>query len=411
MRRGFSYALSLGVLLTLTLLTTLLLGRLHHQSAVEHAWWRHEQAVLNCQGAVNAFMTDFAGARPQTRGAFTFVSDVGFTYRAVPFGAFWLLRTDGFADGTQAAAWQLVGSAWPDGPALHLDQPLDNLHAGEAVTLDGRLAVQRRGEDRDHPLFNRAVPAPFPGVSVAHIQRHLQRQFSSEWRAALTEVVPDAYQHQSGDRVALDEIAAAAPGAGLVIVRCTQSAQIVGDWAGDRPLLILAEGDVVLRAPAQLKRVWLVSRGIVRLRGGLSGQEVHVAAGSVAVDGAVALTRASMIALPFQANARQPAVLTLNARGSFEGALLALAEQGGGRVVVQIGAALDTQGLVWSGGDLQVQGKHRGRLLGRRWVYAKSGSQFVGRLENLEILEVGGLWSPWLGREDPGRVKARWGLR
>lgn len=416
-RRGFAYALSLAVLLALTVLTAMLLWRLDHQSDVEYGWWCHEQAALNCQGAVNAFLSGVNAARPATEGTFAFVEGVGFRYRAVPFGAFWLLRSDGFTDGRTAVAWQVIGAAWPEGPALQVDQPLAQLTIGEEAVVNGRLAVRDIGRDDKHPLYHRAEQRLFEDIDPEVLQNHLRAQFEPDWRAQLTELVPDVQWLEGGriwDASAAGAEAGEGPEPGLTVVVLAEQALVRGDWPGRRPLLILAPGEVVFEQQVTLNRTWINALGTVRWRGGLSARELHVSAESVTVAGALDAQASSLLALPVARDSRRPAVLSLVGSGRFEGALAALPNRvgsGENRVLVQVGSRIDTVGWLWSGGDLQIQGRHDGVVIGRRWVLAKSGSTFEGRFENVQLHAGVGLWSPWLGRRDAGRVKAHWRLR
>ncbi len=417
MKRGFAYALCLAVLLALTLLTTMLLWRFEHQSDVEYGWWCHEQAALNCQGAVNAFLSGVNAAAPTTEGTFDFVEGIGFRYRAVPFGAFWLLRSDGYTDGRTAVAWQLVGAAWPEGPALQVDQPLSQLTIGENAAVAGRLAVRDIGRDGRHPLYHRAEQRPFDDIDPRVLQQHLRDQFTPEWRAQLNALVPDVQWLEGGrawDTATAFAEAGEAPEPGLTVVILEDGAVVRGDWQGRRPLLLLARGGVIFEHRVTLQRTWINALGTVRWRGGLTGRELHVSAESVTLVGAVDAQASSLLAIPVPRDSRRPAVLSLVGSGRFEGALAAFPNRlgsGENRVLVQVGGRLDTVGWLWSGGDLQIQGRHRGVVIGRRWVLAKSGSTFEGRFENVQLHAAGALWSPWLGRRDVGRVKSHWRLR
>ena len=410
-RPAFAYPTVLLTLLLMTLLSLHMLRTHYAVTEVDQIWQQLGQAQLNCASALNHFLHGQSGfSRPSDPQSFSFAPENGFTWRALPFGMFWLMEIEGFSGKHRLRTRMLVGGAPPGGE----DEPLLYLREGaEAMRVDGDTLIQgtvrwdqeRQDESRiPGALLDKSELGRVPELLGAELADHLAAPFRNAWRKQLREILPALAWHELAGTVDLNDWQLEAD---LLVLSGTHLI-LEGEYRGESPLLILDRGQVSVPGGATLTQTWIMARQKFQGRSHLRGSRVHIWSPEIDIAGDLNLEASTLAAT---GTAGHPhAGLLLRGRGKVEGTLLAV-PLAGGRATFEKDRRITTEGLLHCEGNLVGSGRHRGIIRTDQWTYREGTATYPHRLAALDLAPGRPSLSVWGLEGHRGEVVYRWEVK
>lgn len=391
--RAFAYPATLLTLFIIALLSLHLLGLFKTHMEVDHSWNQLDQASLNCASAVNHFLRvqtgfhSFKGSR-----TLEFEQGIGFSYRALPLGMFWLLDIRGYSGIQEIQIRRIVGGATNREPLLHLGHPMKDVVLAKDATLNGMVAfdtAQNINVQTGHTLASQAEIKSLPIAAYANLAQHLQAPFTQEWLETLKTMFPEIKVRTNSYQVDLEQLNDKSP---LILVQ-GENIRLTGEYRNRAPLIILAGGEIEAPSALGLNNCWIISKEGFHSRISLTGHNIHILSPLIEILGEVEMTGSTLSAVPTPALSQTAASLKLSGRGSYNGALVALSPTSAddsqwlnrGTPFIEKERLIDSSGYVFCDGGLAMRGQHQGAIRTRVWDFRDRQASFPGRISDINL--------------------------
>ncbi|MCB1049816.1 MAG: hypothetical protein H6510_16690 [Acidobacteria bacterium] len=390
--RAFAYAIVLGVLLLITVMSLMLVRRQGQTQWVNQNWAMLEQAQLNTHNALNLFTQSSLTYSNGGTGAFEFEPENGFNWQFLPLGMAYIVETEGICGPHRLHKRWVVGARAPDSPRLTLSQSVKDMSLRPKATIDGTIwfdASVQQGWNPPENMIGLAEPKDITPFSFSGLAQHLNTQGSEAWLTTLKEMFPNLRVMGLPERLNVKELASSDP-----VVLIGDSVQLTGtlETSGFRILLV----NQCRAETIQASDLWIIAKDRIEVRGQSGGSQCHFLAPQIATYDQIDFENSSFTAVNWALDNGRDAAIHLYGQGFFQGSLVALAmdeslarefsfEKKGGCIVFKE-TGIATEGLIFSQNVVSIRGSHHGTIRAGIWEYFENNSRFVGRIDDVSLL-------------------------
>ncbi len=404
-RNGFSLFVVLGSVLILSLLSLFLIQLHFHHEKSKLEWQNFDQAILNTENGFNYFALNKNTSSWGTNHNFEFEEGNGFTLIPVPFGVFWLVKVTGYCGNQSVSTVSIIGNQSSPDYILELNHPLNELYVGKRTKLERSILLSNETFstwNEEHPLADLIEYGELPQVSCQSIQDQFLAPFEETWQEAMKRVFSEVSIEKRRGHLNLSNLKTL-KSAKTPIIILADKLNLSGELNLDVPLILICEESVSTASNIVADRLWVFAKKSISIGRGMVGDQIHLCSNSVEVLGSIDVTRSSCVSI--SEDSTIPAQTSLKGRGQYQGLLASISSNKQSSVYVD--PFINTEGYIYSEGEVAVQGRHDGQIRGENWhYYGEINAR--GKLEGVFLTSEHSYAAPWGLGNNGLRTIDRW---